>query len=122
MTRSEIDDIFASKLKKGSSPRPAVSSSTVGSTPPKKKKKDKKRKRQQPDEHVDPDEKPPKRPVPETIVDPSSSLLSVPAPNVKLNKKLSSIVKSKNKQKDREVLEQFKDSRGTGPSGHSLCY
>jgi len=104
MPRSEIDDIFASAEK--GSVHPATSSPIP--TPRKKKKKDKKRKRQTSNDDADHEEKPPKRP---TILDPSSSLSKS-----KTEKTCSMVaVRSKAGRKQREDLEAFKDSRGSGP-------
>jgi len=106
MTRSEIDDIFASKGKSKAIQQPISSSSAL----PGKKKQDKKRKRDSAQDTGSPlptsdlgeekEAKPPpkKRPAPETVIDPSTRILS------------AKLAKS-----DKDNEERFKDSRGSGP-------
>ncbi|KAF9650086.1 DUF1764-domain-containing protein [Thelephora ganbajun] len=119
MARSEIDDIFAAKE---SSTR-VVAQSTVSSstsTDPigsKQKKRNKKRKRQV-EEAQDPDvneEEPQKKCIVETVHDPStfpsvSSSKKGPKPGKGTSKTKPNVAK-----KEKECLDRFKDSRGTGP-------
>ncbi|TFK30590.1 hypothetical protein FA15DRAFT_662588 [Coprinopsis marcescibilis] len=112
---SEIDDIFASKAKARPSTNPSVPKvkDTEQSKPSKKKRKKKPASdaEQKPEEPVP--SPPKKRPIPETIVDPSSQF-----PSAKRHKSDS---KSKNepkvkesKPKAKEEEDRFVDSRGTG--------
>ncbi|KXN89888.1 hypothetical protein AN958_04892 [Leucoagaricus sp. SymC.cos] len=104
---SEIDDIFTSKGK-----AKAVPSLDPSLPVSKKKKKDKKKK---PTADVTPAALPPaiKRPLPETVVDPSS----VPAPKKRhrVDNDLPARAKRPKTKKNSKEEEQFKDSRGTGP-------
>jgi hypothetical protein len=106
----EIDDIFASKGKL----EPIPSSSTAPSPVVKKKKKkrQKQKQRQEPTDIVD--TKPAKkRPVPETVVDPSTSI----PPTKRLKGGADEMVRSfkSTKGTERDDEERFKDSRGSGP-------
>ena len=111
MARSEIDDIFAVKKPTGKvviEPTASTSTCTDG-TSSKRKRKNKKRKRSAEETHgpgVD-EEKPQKKRVVETIHDPSTS-------SSKGGKGISTM-KSKPLKKEKEGLERFRDSRGTGP-------
>lgn len=123
MPRSEIDDIFASKGKR-SSAQPVASSSAPTAAVPKKKKKSSKRKREV--EHEDvaaEEEKPRKRPVPETVVDPSIAL-TAPAPKAQAIRApaAKAAVKPKAGKKDQINQDQFSDSRGSGPSVYFLFF
>ena len=120
MARSEIDDIFAAK-KSGAKitvqPVASTSSFTIASGS-KKKKKDKKRKRQV-EEAQDPDpteEKPRKKRVIETVHDTSATVGQVSSSSKAVNPgKHTGTTKSKAPKKEKEDLDRFKDSRGTGP-------
>lgn len=120
MGRSEIDDIFAAKkttVKVVTQPAASTSTST-DATGSKKKKKDKKRKRRA-EEALDPgetEEKPLKKRVVETVHDPSTSVPSASSSKVLTAGKGVSTTKSKVSEKEKEGLNRFKDSRGTGPS------
>lgn len=109
---SEIDDIFASKAKAGPPPHSPRTSL-------KKKKKDKKNKQ---GVTSDIQKEPPiptnKRPLPETIVDPSA----LPN-NSKRHRSDSDTNPPSKRKKDLKEEELFKDSRGTGPrEPHHLPY
>ena len=125
MARSEIDDIFAAKKSTAKAivlPVASTSASTdaAGS---KKKKKDKKRKRQAEEvqDSVAAEEKPQKKRVVETVHDPSTAvpLASSSKKAVKPGKGTSAI-KPKAAKKEKEDLDRFKDSRGTGPRKREL--
>lgn len=120
MARSEIDDIFAAKKSTAKVvAQPVASTSTsTDATGSKKKKKGKKRKRQA-EEAQDPgvkEEEPQKKRLVETVHDPSSA-----APVVSSSKKavkpgkVAGTSRPKAARKEREDLDRFKDSRGTGP-------
>lgn len=137
MPASEIDDIFASKGKGKAKSSPLASSSAVAASSPKapepsanvekkKKKKDKKRKREDTDDDGqgtqvkqatdrDTGEKPPKRRVPETVLDPSVQPSAAPTKPPKPGRP-SDANKAPKKQRDKEDVQRFKDSRGNGPS------
>lgn len=120
MACSEIDDIFAAKKSKTTVvARPAASTSTsTNATSSKKKKRDKKRKRQA--EEVQDlgvsEKKLQKRRVVETVRDPSATV-----PSASSSKKAvkpgegANTAKLKTAKKEKESLDRFKDSRGTGP-------
>lgn len=120
MARSEIDDIFAAKksVTKVTAQPTASSSTPTDTTGSKKKKKDKKRKRQaESAQDIDVnEEKPQKKRVVETIRDPSTVVPSVSSSRkaVKPGKGIST-GKQKTVKKEKEDLDRFKDSRGTGP-------
>ena len=119
MGRSEIDDIFAAKkstVKVDTQPAASASTST-DATSSKKKKKDKKRKRQAEEAHDlgKTEEKPQKKRVVETIHDPSTIVPSASSSKVSTTGKSVSTTKSKISKKQKEDLDRFKDSRGTGP-------
>jgi len=125
MTRSEIDDIFASKGKSKAIQQPISSSSAL----PGKKKQDKKRKRDSAQDTGSPlptsdlgEEKeakspPKKRPAPETVIDPSTRILSAKLAKSDKSAGGRDAIKGRktdgNSDKDNE--ERFKDSRGSGP-------
>ncbi|KZV63283.1 DUF1764-domain-containing protein [Peniophora sp. CONT] len=129
MPASEIDNIFASKGK----PQASSSTSTTPTVEKKKKKKDKKRKHADTAPVPSADDPPAKSkkartaPVPETVVDTSSALLSAPAivaPAKKsktsgsLLKKAAAAKSSSGSKKNADADDdegRFKDSRGTGP-------
>jgi len=120
MARSEIDDIFAAKksMTKVIAQPEASTSTCTNATGSKKKKKDKKRKRQTEDVQ-DPsinEEQPQKKRVVETIRDPSALVPSVPSSKtaVKTGKDARTAT-LKTAKKEKEDLNRFKDSRGTGP-------
>jgi len=120
MARSEIDDIFAAKKSTArviSQPVPSTSTLT-DVTGSKKKKKAKKRKRQA-EEAQDPDvneDKPQKKRVVETVHDPSIVTPSASSSKKAINPgKGPSTTKPKAVKKEKEDLDRFKDSRGTGP-------
>ena len=119
MARSEIDDIFAAK-KTAAKPvaQPAASTSaSVDATDSKKKKKGKKRKRQAEEAHgagID-EEKPRKKCAVETVHDPSTATPSVSSSKAPKTGKGISVAKPKASKKEKEGLDRFKDSRGTGP-------
>lgn len=105
-----IDDIFDSKGKSASL-QPLASSSKQ---PDKKKKKDKKKKRTE--EPSDPEPKPlsKKRRVPETVVDPSTTIPSAKRAKVAAAPS-QKVQKPKKKDDSKEEEDRFKDSRGSGP-------
>lgn len=116
MARSEIDDIFAAKKSTAKVViQPVASTSTsAGSTGSKKKKNNKKRKGLA-EEAQDPgvnEERPQKKRVVETVLDPSSTVPSVSSLKMTLVKKGAAARASK---KEKEDLDRFKDSRGAGP-------
>jgi len=121
MARSEIDDIFAAKkstAKVVSQPVPPASTSTEA-TGSKKKKKAKKRKRQA-EKAEDPDvneDKPQKKRVVETVHDPSTVVSSASSSKKAINpgKGGASTTRPKAVKKEKEDIDRFKDSRGTGP-------
>ena len=120
MARSEIDDIFAAKKSTGKViAQPVASTSTpTDVTGSKKKKKDKKRKRQAEEAQVPaPDEeKPRKKRVVETVHDTSVTVPSISSSNKSAKSaKVTSTPKPKAAKKEKEILDRFKDSRGTGP-------
>jgi len=127
MARSEIDDIFAAKKSTVKvTAQPVASTSTpTNAAGSKKKKKNKKRKRQS-EEGQDPDpneEKPRKKRVVETVHDtsvtvpPASSSGKTTKPG-----KGTSPAKPKAAKKEKEDLDRFKDSRGTGPRKRWFSY
>ena len=111
MARSEIDDIFAAK-KSAAAARPVASTSTpTDATSSKKKKRDKKRK----GDALDPcgnEEKPRKKRVVETVHDTS---ITIPSVSSSKKGKSTSTRLPKAAKKEKEDLDRFKDSRGTGP-------
>jgi len=120
MARSEIDDIFAAKKSSAKViAQPVASTSTsTDVTGSKKKKKDKKRKGQAegpqgPDVN---EEKPRKKRMVETVHDPSTTipLVSSSKKAVKPGKG-ASMTKPNAPKKEKEDLDRFRDSRGTGP-------
>lgn len=120
MARSEIDDIFAAKRSSTKVvARPVASTSTsTDATGSKRKKKNKKRKRQA-EEAQDPgvnEEQPQKKRVVETIHDPSTAVPPVSSSRnaVKPGRDVTT-AKPKTAKKEKEDLDRFKDSRGTGP-------
>lgn len=113
MPKSEIDDIFASKGKRKLA-QPIASSSTAPPPPTKSKKNKKKRKTPAP--HAESPSSP-KRPAPETVVDPSTGGDSQPPPKRRKSVKPIETPAAKDKKnRPAEDDERFKDSRGTGPS------
>lgn len=126
MARSEIDDIFAARksITKVIAQSAASTSTSTDATGSKKKKKDKKRKRQA-EEALDTgvnEEKPPKKRVVETVRDPSTTVSSVSSLKMVVNPgKGVSTAKPKAAKKEKEVLDRFKDSRGTGPRKRNSC-
>ncbi|KAI0094716.1 hypothetical protein BDY19DRAFT_37973 [Irpex rosettiformis] len=119
MGRSEIDDIFASKgtPKSSHTSVPSTPSTTPNSLAKKISKK--KRKREVKDDAGDAEDhdRPAKRSVPETVVDPSIPL-SAPGRQKKFvhTEKRKATTKKPKQTQDKEAEERFKDSRGTGPS------
>ena len=117
MPPSEIDDIFAAKGKVKSLPS-SKSSLKPDSVTKKSPKKKRKREAAQEDaidakEH----DRPVKRKVPETIVDPSASLpASGKTKKSAQVEEREPVAKRPKKKEDKEAEERFKDSRGTGPS------
>ncbi|THH34053.1 hypothetical protein EUX98_g9 [Antrodiella citrinella] len=105
MSGIDIDDIFASsKGKSKLAPQPIASSSK----PPKDKKNPNKRAR---DDEVQPSANKQQLKVPETIVDPSLSIVSKASATVSRPSEKS----AKKRKKTDNGEENFKDSRGTGP-------
>lgn len=122
MAKSEIDDIFASKGKVNPSQPSSSSKTPENRDKVTKKSSKKKRKREAAQEVKDTNdaeehERPLKRKVPETVVDPSISL-SAPVKQKKsaAPEKREGAVKKPKKKGDKDDEERFKDSRGTGPS------
>ncbi|KAH7921782.1 DUF1764-domain-containing protein [Leucogyrophana mollusca] len=123
MSISEIDAIFASKGKARAIESIASSSSLADQSQKKKKKKKDKKPKAPADTEVDgvaPStdqvKAGKKRPLPETVVDPSAQISAAKA--VKRPKvEASSIVRQKKstKEKAKDDEERFKDSRGNGP-------
>ncbi|KAI0815153.1 hypothetical protein BC629DRAFT_1588829 [Irpex lacteus] len=118
---NEIDDIFASKGKVNPSQPSSSSKTPENRDKVTKKSSKKKRKREAAQEVKDTNdaeehERPAKRKVPETVVDPSISL-SAPVKQKKsaAPEKREGAVKKPKKKGDKEDEERFKDSRGTGP-------
>jgi len=126
MARSEIDDIFAARksITKVIAQSAASTSTSTDATGSKKKKKDKKRKRQA-EEALDTgvnEEKPPKKRVVETVHDPSTNVSSVSSLKKVVNPvKGVSTAKPNAAKKEKEGLDRFKDSRGTGPRKWNSC-
>lgn len=125
MGTSEIDDIFAGKRK--SLPTSATASTSKAPEPSKKKKKTaNKRKRESvvppadgaPDGTADDAvvEKPAKRRVPETILDPSVHVAAASTTTKPPKAGRQPEVLKKHKKANKEDEQRFKDSRGTGPS------
>ena len=120
MPASEIDDIFASKGKGKSLAAASSSSSALLLEKKKKKKKEGKEKsakrKREDNAGEDAAPKPPKRQVPETVFDPSSSLSSSKKSQAgKADKPATNAAKPMRPKMDREEEARFKDSRGTGP-------
>ncbi|KAI0793399.1 hypothetical protein C8Q75DRAFT_750060 [Abortiporus biennis] len=122
MPASEIDDIFAAK---GTQKAPPASSSSAPSSSKNKDKKGKKkdgkkkadkgkevtkRKREADDENED---KPAKKRVPETVIDPSTTLAL--SARKKSTDTAATISTKKTSRDHRDDEARFKDSRGTGP-------
>jgi len=111
MARSEIDDIFAAKKStaKVTAQPVASTSAPTDATGSKKKKKDKKRKRQaeEPQDSGVNEEKPRKKRLVETVHDTSTTVPKTVKPG--------KVTKPKAAKKEKEDLDRFKDSRGTGP-------
>ena len=124
MGRSEIDDIFAAKKSTVKvTAQPVASTSTpTNAAGPKKKKKDKKRKRQveEAQEPAPNEETPRKKRVVETIHDTSSAV--PPVSKAVRPGKVVSVAKPKAAKKEKEDLDRFKDSRGTGPRKRWFFY
>jgi len=121
MARSEIDDIFAAKKSTAKVVSQHVSSASTSTeaTGLKKKKKVKKRKRQA-EEAEDPDvneDKPQKKRVVETVHDPSTVVSSASSSKKAISpgKGGASTTRPKAVKKEKEDIDRFKDSRGTGP-------
>ena len=120
MVSSEIDDIFAAKKSVTKvTTQPSVSTSTsADATGSKKKKKDKKRKRQTgevQDTGVN-EEKVQKKRLIETVHDPSSKVPSASSPTKVISRGKGTITtRQKVSREEKEGLNRFKDSRGTGP-------
>lgn len=120
MAPSEIDDIFAAKksvVKVVAQPTASTSTST-DATGSKKKKKEKKRKRPT-GEAQDPcvnEEKALKKRLVLTVYDPSTKI-PLPSSSAKAIKCGKGIGTSNQKvsRGEKEDLDRFKDSRGTGP-------
>ncbi|KAK0465424.1 DUF1764-domain-containing protein [Desarmillaria tabescens] len=105
MPVSEIDDIFAAKTL----PRlPATSSSSSSTT----KKSKKRRRDHSTDDHHEP---PPKKRVPETVIDPSSTVSAPKRIKQTKGSDRSKIKPFKSEKDAKGDEERFKDSRGSGP-------
>ncbi|KDQ30650.1 hypothetical protein PLEOSDRAFT_1101638 [Pleurotus ostreatus PC15] len=113
MPKSEIDDIFAGKGKaKAKDPTPSPSQSLPASKSSKKKNK----RKSKPEVNEQPQaSSSKKRPLPETIVDTSTTLGKRP----KLEKRPSAKTSSSNPRDD---IDRFNDSRGTSSSKLSPCW
>lgn len=110
---SEIDDIFASK---GSTKVKAASAPNCSPAAPKKEKKDKRKKSKPIVATADLQDNPvptKKRPLPETIVDPSTLPTATKRRNTDAGA-AAPVKRPKTKTYFKEE-KQFRDSRGTGP-------
>lgn len=119
---SEIDDIFASKGKAKAKAAPPPDFS-VTAEKKKKKKKDKKKKPRAAPALVELKGNPAstkKRPLPETIVDPSVLPASAKRPRTDAN--AAAFSKRPKIKKDAKEKEQVRDSRGTRPSKHPVSF
>ncbi|KAI0348644.1 DUF1764-domain-containing protein [Trametopsis cervina] len=119
MPRSEIDDIFATKGKHASLKDSSSSVTTQKPDTSAKKSSKKKRKREVAKEEKAVDDKedqerPAKRKIPETVVDPSIEISAPKKQERSARPSKLEAVKSKKKDNKGEE-EKFKDSRGTGP-------
>ena len=117
MARSEIDDIFAAKkltAKVATQPVALASTSADGTSSKKKKKKRKGRAEEAQDPGVN-EERPRKKRVVETILDPSTAVRSTSSSKVSEVGRGGSATNPRGSKKEKEGLDRFKDSRGTGP-------
>lgn len=119
MGRSEIDDIFAAKKSTAgvvAQPTASTSASTDATGSKKKKKGNKRKRRAKEARDLDVDEeKPQKKRVVETVLDPSTTVPSTSSSKVPKAGKGTGTAKPKASKKEKEDLERFKDSRGTVP-------
>ncbi|EED78428.1 predicted protein [Postia placenta Mad-698-R] len=116
MATSEIDDIFASKGKAAT--KPVASSSSL--PPADKVKKKKKGTKRDSNSALGAEDnahrvQTVKRPVPETVLDPSARLPAAAPKKSKATKSSDALSGSTKKRKVDEDEEWFRDSRGTGP-------
>lgn len=123
MARSEIDDIFAAKK---TTAKPVASTSTSADVTDSKKKKKNKKRKLQAEEVQDPgvnEERPRKKRAVETVLDPSIALPSSSSSRASQAGKGASTTRARAPKKEKEGLDRFKDSRGTGPRKLKIpCY
>lgn len=119
MARSEIDDIFAEKKSTAKViTQPVAPTSISADTAGSKKKKKRKKREVSAEEAQDPgadEERPRKKRVVETILDPSTSAPLVPSSKVSQVGKGVRTTRPRGSKEQKEDLDRFIDSRGTGP-------